>query len=354
MRTLTYTQAIREATAQAMAADPKVLLLGMGVDDHKAIHGSTAGLATEFPGRVFDTPLSEDTMQGVCNGLAMAGYRPIHVYTRFDFALLAANQIINMAAKARYMYGGRVTCPVVIRVAIGRSWGQGAQHSQGLHGMFAHIPGLRVVAPANPYHAKGLLLAALASEDPVLYVEHRLLYGSRGHVPEEIYRTPLGIVSTYGARPLEQYTPPDLIIVATSLMLREALAAQAALTQAGCFVDVVDPVTISPLDMATIVASVRRCSRVPKLLIVDAAWPSFGLAAEVAAGVAEALPGVTLARLGHALAPCPTSKPLEDLYYPNAKEIAARAWWLHTSKRGDLPAPLQAAQVDAEPFRGPF
>ena len=358
-RLLTYTQAIQEATRQAMEADPSVLLLGMGVDDHKAIHGSTKDLARFFPGRVFDTPLSEDGMQGVCNGLAMAGMRPIHVYTRCDFALLAANQIVNMAAKARAMYGGKVKCPVVIRMAIGRSWGQGAQHSQGLHGTFAHFPGLNVVVPATPYHAKGLLLEALRQDDPTVFVEHRLLYPSTGHVPEEPYRVEFGRAHRYE----HNYRgSPDVTIVAASVMLGEALAAGRALADAGLVADVVDPVTVSPLDGDAIAGWAGEGRG--RLLVVDGGWPAFGLGAEVVARVVErlqrgpdGLDGVKVQRLGHAPCPTPTSKPLEDLYYPSAATIAAAAWRMVEAPNSEdavVPDCVRAAKSDREVFRGPF
>ncbi|TMJ08413.1 MAG: alpha-ketoacid dehydrogenase subunit beta, partial [Bacillati bacterium ANGP1] len=157
-RILTYAEAVREATKQEMARDPSVIVLGIGVDDFKAVYGTTRGLLEKFgPERVFDTPLSEDGMTGVAIGAAMAGLRPIHVHIRMDFVMLAMNQIVNIAAKARYMYGGTVSVPIVVRSVIGRSWGQGAQHSQALQALFMHVPGLRVVAPSTPYDAKGCL-----------------------------------------------------------------------------------------------------------------------------------------------------------------------------------------------------
>jgi pyruvate/2-oxoglutarate/acetoin dehydrogenase E1 component len=153
-RILSFSEAIREAVAQEMARDPSVLVMGQGIDDFKGMYGTTRGLAERFGAeRAFDTPLAEEGMTGVAIGLALAGMRPIHTHIRMDFMLLAMNQIVNIAAKARYMYGGSVSVPLVIRGVIGRSWGQGAQHSQGLHALFAHIPGLRVVAPTTPYDA---------------------------------------------------------------------------------------------------------------------------------------------------------------------------------------------------------
>src|SRR5271154_3611339 len=187
-RTLSYVEAVREATALEMERDPSVVLFGLDVDDPKAIQGTTRGLVERFGAeRVFGTPLSEDAMTGAAIGMALAGLRPIHVHIRMDFLLLAMNQLINVAAKSRYMYGGRVNVPLVVRSMIGKSWGQGAQHSQGLHSFFMHVPGLKVVAPTTPYDAKGCLTAAVRDDNPVLYVEHRLLHFQKGPVPESSY-----------------------------------------------------------------------------------------------------------------------------------------------------------------------
>src|SRR5947207_607847 len=176
-RMLSYVDALREAVSQEMARDERVFVMGLDVDDHKGIQGSTRGLVDRFgPDRVFTTPLSEDAMTGVAIGAAMAGMRPIHVHIRMDFLMLCMNQLINMAAKSHYMYGGQVKVPMVVRSMIGKSWGQGAQHSQGLHAMFMHVPGLKVAAPSNAHDAKGALIAAIRDDNPVIFVEHRLLY----------------------------------------------------------------------------------------------------------------------------------------------------------------------------------
>jgi pyruvate dehydrogenase E1 component beta subunit len=184
-RLLSYVDALSEATFQEMAADPSVFVMGLDVDDHKAIQGSTRGLLEAFGSeRVFTTPLSEDAMTGVAIGAAMAGMRPIHVHIRMDFTMLCMNQLVNIAAKSHYMYGGHVSVPLVVRCMIGKSWGQGAQHSQGLHAMFMHVPGLKVVAPSNAHDAKGCLIAAIRDNNPVMFVEHRLLYFTQAYVPE--------------------------------------------------------------------------------------------------------------------------------------------------------------------------
>src|SRR5437763_10288023 len=176
-RRLRYDEALREATEQEMTRDGRVMVMGLGVDDWRGSYGTTKGLVEAFgPGRVFDTPLSEDAMTGVAIGAAMAGLRPIHVHIRQDFLLLCMNQLVNIAAKAHYMYGGAVKVPLVVRSMIGKSWGQGAQHSQALYSMFMHVPGLKVVAPSNAFDAKGCMIAAVRDDNPVIFVEHRLLY----------------------------------------------------------------------------------------------------------------------------------------------------------------------------------
>src|SRR5229473_3285666 len=219
-RNLTYVDAIREATDQELARDSAVIVFGLDVDDPKAIQGTTRGLVEKYgPERVFGTPLSEDAMTGAAVGMALAGLRPIHVHIRMDFLMLAMNQLVNVAAKSSYMYGGRVKVPLVVRSMIGKSWGQGAQHSQGLYSFFMHIPGLKVVAPATPYDAKGCLVAAVRDDNPVLYVEHRLLHFQHGPVPEGSYAVTPGKarVAIPGS---------DVTIVGISYMQVEALRAQ--------------------------------------------------------------------------------------------------------------------------------
>src|SRR2546430_1904935 len=218
-RTLSYVDAVREATDHEMARDPAVVLFGLDVDDPKAIQGTTRGLLEKYgPERVFGTPLSEDAMTGAAIGMALAGLRPIHVHIRMDFLLLAMNQLLNVAAKSRYMYGGGGGVPLGVGSVIGKSWGQGAQHSQGLHGMFMHVPGIKVVAPATPYDAKGCLAAAVRDDNPVLYVEHRLLHFQKGPVPEAAYTVEPGKA---------RITHPgdDVTVVGISYMQTECLRA---------------------------------------------------------------------------------------------------------------------------------
>lgn len=346
-RTLSFVDAVREAADQEMARDASVVVFGLDVDDPKAIQGTTRGLAEKYgPERVFGTPLSEDAMTGAAIGMALAGLRPIHVHIRMDFLLLAINQLVNVAAKTRYMYGGRANVPLVVRAMIGKSWGQGAQHSQGLHGMFMHVPGIKVVAPSTPYDAKGCLAAAVRDDDPVLYVEHRLLHFQKGPVPEEGYAVRPGKARVTRAG-------EDVTVVGISYMQVECLRAAAYLESVGVKAEVIDPIWLSPLDTDTIAESVERTGR---LLVVDTAWANCGAAAEIVARVAERLQGVRdvrVKRMGFAPTTCPTTPALEELFYPNARTIAAAARDLAEDRVcGWLPD--ERADLQCIEFKGPF
>jgi pyruvate/2-oxoglutarate/acetoin dehydrogenase E1 component len=346
-RTLTCADAIREAVDQEMAADPSVYVLGLGVDDPKAIFGTTKGLVQKYgPERVFDTPLAEDGMTGVAIGMAMAGLRPIHVHIRMDFVLLAMNQIVNIAAKARYMYGGQISLPLVIRSVIGRSWGQGPQHSQALHALFMHIPGLKVVAPATPHDSKGALIQAIRDPDPVLFIEHRIVHAQKGTVPEESYTVPLG-----KARVLAEGS--DITLVGISHMTVECMRARALLEEAGISAEVIDCMSLSPLDTETIGASVEKTGR---LLVADTAWTTCGASAEIIARMVEHFRtsrAIELHRIGFEPVVCPTTKNLENEFYPDAAKVASRAFSIiHGNRRSWVPHRQEAPEILN--FKGPF
>lgn len=346
-RIISYSEALLEATYQEMEKDPSVMVMGLGVDDFRGIYGTTLGLKEKFGAeRVTDTPVSEDAMTGVAIGAALGGLRPIHVHIRMDFLLLCMNQLVNIAAKSRYMYGGAVSIPIVVRSIIGRSWGQGAQHSQGLQSLFMHIPGLKVVAPSTPYDAKGTLIQSIRDNNPVMFVEHRMIHNQKGHVPEESYCVPFG-----KARILESGS--DITIVGISYMAVECLRAQSHLKEVGISAEVIDPVSLSPMDYDAIIESVRRTGR---LLVVDAAWTSCGASAEIAARVSEALQlerRVVTRRMGFEPVVCPTTKNLENLYYPTSQSISSTAYSLvHEGAKTWEPEPGQAPEVIE--FKGPF
>ncbi|MBI3611411.1 MAG: alpha-ketoacid dehydrogenase subunit beta [Nitrospirae bacterium] len=346
-RTISYVEAVREATDQEMERDASVILFGLDVDDPKAIQGTTRGLAQKYgPERVFGTPLSEDAMTGVAIGMSLAGLRPIHVHIRMDFLMLAMNQLINIAAKSRYMYGGQVHLPLVVRSMIGKSWGQGAQHSQALHSFFMHVPGLKVAAPTTPYDAKGCLIEAIRDDDPVMYVEHRILHFQKGPVPEPTYTVPPGKarITVKGK---------DVTLVGISYMQVECLRAQRYLESGGIQAEVIDPIWLSPLDGETIAESVRKTGR---LCVVDNGWMTCGAAAEIVAQVTERLQGareVRVRRMGFAPVTCPPTPSLENLFYPNARTIASAAYDLvKGSAQGWLPE--ERTDLREIEFRGPF
>ena len=346
-RQITYTQAVCEACHQEMERDASVILFGLDVDDPKAIQGTTKGLVEKFgPGRVFGTPLSEDAMTGVAIGAALGGLRPIHVHIRMDFLMLAMNQLVNVAAKSHYMYGGQVNVPLVVRSIIGKSWGQGAQHSQGLYSFFMHVPGLKVVAPTTPYDAKGCLIEAIRDNNPVMFVEHRLLHFTKGPVPENLYTVAPGKA---------RITAPgeDVTLVGISHMQLECLRAQRYLASDGVRAEVIDPIWLSPLDLDTIVESVRKTGR---LVVVDNGWTTCGAGAEIIAGVTERIQNerpFTVRRLGFAPTTCPPTPSLESQYYPDARTIATAVFDLvRGGAQNWQPEPQPELQEIV--FKGPF
>lgn len=343
MAIINYGQALNQALVLAMEKDPTVFVMGIGVDDHKSVFGSTKGLVERFGhARCFDTPISEAAISGVAIGAALGGLRPVHIHIRTDFLYLALDQLLNLAAKWRYMFGGQMSVPIVIRSVIGRSWGQGAQHSQSLQSFFMHVPGIKVVMPTTPYDAKGLLLAAIFDPNPVIMMEHRLLYDVVGEVPEGYYEFPLG-------KAVVRREGKDLTIVANSYMVVEALKAAEYLEAQGIEVEIVDPVSLVPLDEETILESVRKTG---KLIVVDCGWVTCGVSAEIAAMVAEkAFDALErpVRRLGNAHVPCPVSKPLENRFYPSAKKIVSAVCELMDRELPDEEVPVLVSK-----FRGPF
>ncbi len=352
MRLLRYVDALAEATAQEMERDEKVFLFGLDVDDHKAIQGSTAGLLEQFgPERVFGTPLSEDSMTGFAVGAAMAGYRPIHVHIRMDFMTLCMNQLINMAAKAHYMYNGQVNVPLVVRTMIGRSWGQGAQHSQALHSLFMHIPGLKVVAPSNAHDAKGCLIAAIRDNNPVIFMEHRLLCNAEAYVSQDPYANEIGhgrIVKGGG----------DITIVAISHMLTEGLRAAKHLEKLGINAEIIDPIWLRPFDIDLVYQSVQKTGH---LLVVDNGWLNCGASSEILTQVFERAQTdgnaqkIRLARMGFADTTCPTTRCLEEHFYPTAITIMQKATELLQQDTANINwNDFVLDQKELDDFKGPF
>jgi pyruvate dehydrogenase E1 component beta subunit len=317
---MTYAEAIRDALTIAMDRDPSVILMGEDIGVYGGAFQVTLGLVDRFgPDRVMDTPISELGGAGVAVGAALTGLRPVYEFQFSDFATLAMEQIVNQAAKLRYMLGGKAAVPVVYRMPSGSGTGAAAQHSQSLEAWFGHVPGLKVVQPATPADAKGLLLAAIDDPDPVVIFEHKLLYKMKGPVPVGHYTTPIGSAAV--VRPGR-----DLTIVAASVMVHRALDAAVALAGGGIEAEVIDLRSIRPIDHATILDSVRRTGR---LLIVHEGVKSYGIGAEISAMVAESdafdFLDAPILRLGGAESPIPYSPDLERAAVPQTPGIVDAA-----------------------------
>ena len=347
IRSLEFGSAIREALDQAMEKDEKVVIFGLDVDDPKRILGTTKELVEKYGSeRVFGTPLSEDAMTGVAIGMAMAGLRPVHVHIRMDFLMLAMNQLVNIASKVHYMTGGQLFVPLVVRSIIGKSWGQGAQHSQALYSMLMHVPGLKVIAPTTPYDAKGGLLTSIADNNPVIFVEHRLLYYQKNIVPEGYYTIEQGKARI-------THTGNQVTLVAISYMQIECLKAQFYLEEKGISVEVIDPIWLEPLDILTISNSARKTGR---LCVVDNGWLSCGTGSEIIARVLENLQNdyqLKVHRIGFAPVTCPPSPPLENSFYPNAQSIASQILNFVEGRNYNW-FPEENKDISEIEFRGPF
>lgn len=353
-RELKFSQALNEATDLCMARDPAVYVMGLGVPDPKGIFGSTLVLQQKYGSqRVMDMPVSENGMTGVAIGSALVGMRPIITHQRIDFALLSVEQIVNQAAKWHYMFGGKMCVPLVIRMIVGRGWGQGAQHSQSLEAWFAHVPGLKVVMPATPYDAKGLLISSIEDNNPVIFIEHRWLYDVVGHVPKGIYRVPIGKAKVVR-------NGSDITIAATSYMTLESIRVAEALSKDGTGAEVIDIRTVKPLDDDLIIESVRKTGR---LIVVDSGYITGGIGAEVAARVSEKAFSYLkhpIKRIGLPDCPGPTSPSLSQYYYPRARHIlktAREVLHLKTSrydKEFEKLDKLALHDVPDKYFTGPF
>lgn len=346
IRSLTYCDALREALDQEMTRDPTVFVYGIGVPTHAKVFGSVAGLVERFPGRVFDTPISESAMTGFGLGAAVGGLRPVHIHIRPDFLVNAMGQLVNMVSTMAYSTQGRVGVPLTIRAVVGRGYGQGWQHSKSLHSLFAHIPGLKVVAPTRARDAKGLLTAAIRDNNPVIVLEHRWLYWAEDDVPEGDYVTPIG--------PNEIVREgTDLTIAATSWMVVEALkAAEILSAKVGVSVEVVDIRTLAPFHPQVLFESVLKTRH---LIVADNDWVECGFGAEVSATVGEQLNAhlkMPVARLGWAHTPCPTVRCLENEFYPNAVTIVREAEDLLSLAPVDLSG--EDFYSHERRFKGPF
>ena len=315
MRKLSYSLAINEALHQMMDIDPSVFLIGQGVKSPWYVGNTSQGLLERFgEERVIDTPVSENAVTGAAVGAALAGMKCVVVHPRMDFMFFAMDPIINEAANWHYMNGGRLSAPVVFWGIINRGGEQAAQHAQAIHGLFAHVPGLKVVMPATAYDAKGLMIAAIKDPDPVVFVDDRWLYGSEDDVPEDVYEVPIG-------KGIIRQEGNDVTIVATSYMAKLAIQASQSLMREGISAEVIDLRTLKPLDKGLIFESVEKTGR---LVIADGGWKSFGAAAEIEALVfEEAFECMKAAPIRVTLpdVPAPAARTLEEAYYPTAENI---------------------------------
>ncbi len=316
MPEMTYAEAIRAALREEMARDERVFLFGEDIGRYGGAFGVTFGLLDEYgPERVRETPLSEAAIVGAATGAALAGMRPVAEMMFMDFILLGMEQLVNQAAKARFMFGGKATVPMVIRMPGGSGSGAAAQHSQSLESLLIHIPGIKVVNPSTPYDVKGLLISAIRDPNPVCFVEHKLLYKTKGQVPEEEYTIPIGLADV-------KRDGFDITVVAGNIMVPRVLKVADKLAREGIDVEVVDPRTLRPLDVETIASSVRKTGR---LLVVHEACQTGGWAGEVMASIASTPAfdylDAPMRRLAGADVPIPYNRNLERAAVPQEEDI---------------------------------
>lgn len=351
--TMTYRDGLFKAMTRIMDRVPRSVTIGQGVDDFKGIFGTTTGFVEKYGAhRVIDTPLAEEGITGICIGMALQDAYPVMTHIRSDFGIVAMNQIVNLAAKYKYMFGGRFDVPMLLRMVIGRSWGQGAQHSQSLQSLFAHIPGLVVIMPSHPesiLHSYQYLSESYRG--PVISLEHRLMYDLQfNRSATDVYKGDPR--NSFVVRPGK-----DLTVVATSIMVLEALRAADYLQQhSGLEVEVIDMHCISHPNFDTIFESVKKTG---KLLVADTSWKPYGVCAEVTRAICERDPRVlrrAVETFGMQPAPCPTAKSLEDLYYPNLEQLTDCMARMALDKEDHgISLPRERSMADVyKRFRGPF
>lgn len=319
MREITLAKAVNEAIAEEMRRDPTVFLIGEDVAEAGTPFKVLSGLVQEFGReRIIDTPISEPGFMGIAVGAAMTGSRPIVDLMFGDFLFLAMDQLCNQAAKTHYMSGGKLKAPLVLRTNLGATRRSAAQHSQSLHALVAHVPGLKVVLPSSAYEAKGLMKTAIRDDNPVVVFEDKLMYQDQAPVPDEEYLIPFGVANV-----VRQGS--DITLVATSSMVQVARQAAETLAEEGISAEVIDPRTLVPLDEDTILASVRKTGRA---IVIDEGCQSYGVTAEIASRISEKAfyyLDAPVQRVGAMDVPVPFSPPLEDLTVPTAKAVVERA-----------------------------
>ena len=346
-----FNESINDALDICLKEDKSVIVCGLGSDDPKRIFETTNKLVEKYGRkRVFDLPTSENGTMGILIGAAVNGLRPIISHQRVEFALLAFEQIVNQATKWSFMSNGKMNVPIVIRLIVGRGWGQGSQHSQSLESVFAHFPGLKVVAPSNAYDAKGLLASSVKDNNPVIYYEHRWLHNTTSRVPKKMYFTKIG-----KAKILKKGS--DITIVTFSYMCLEALKAQKILQKYKIYAEIIDLVTIKPLDIKTILNSVKKTRRV---VIVDNGWCNFGISAEVISLIYEKKKFQMKhkpVRIGINYAPIASTRALSQYSYPTVNDILKnieKIFKLKINKNDLVKFKLEQTDVPDKSFSGPF
>ncbi len=320
MREITYLEAVREAMTQEMERDSRVFLIGEDIGEYGGAFQVSYGMLEKFgPERILDTPITELGLTGAATGAALIGMRPIAEIMFMDFTTLASEQLVNQAAKLRFMFGGQSTVPLVLRTPAGSGTGAAEHHSQSFENWFVHVPGLKVVMPTTPYDAKGVLIASIRDDNPVVFIEHKLLYKTKGDVPEDPYEIPLGKADI-------KREGKDLTIIATSIMVQRSLQAAEELAKEGIDVEIVDPRTLRPLDTETIVSSVKKTG---KVLIVHEAVKTGGFGGELAAVIAESEAfgylDAPILRLAGREVPIPYNRNLELKAVPQVEDIIEKA-----------------------------
>ena len=351
MREITYAEAINEAMVISMSLSKKVITFGLGVPDPLGVFGTTLGLQEKFgKERAFDTPTSENAMTGIGIGLSLNGFIPVMVHQRVDFFMLAMDQLINNAAKWKFMFGGKSSVPITIRLIVGHGWGQGPTHSQNLQSIFSHIPGLKVVMPTSAYDAKGLLLESIFDNDPVIFLEHRWLHGLKSEVPEGDYRVQIGKANILT-------TGNQITVVSLSYITIEALRAVKQLQSEGISCELIDLRSTSPIDWKKIKSSIKKTR---KLLVLDTASESFSVSSEIISRASmECHDQLDRAPDKIALkdAPSPTSFGLTSEYYYGAKEIYIKINEIFNKKVDNEKESFSKEtphDVPGDWFKGPF
>ncbi|MDB4316200.1 hypothetical protein OAA00_08100 [Cyclobacteriaceae bacterium] len=348
-----YSEAIFEATEESLLNDDRVILIGLGVNDPKGIFGTTLDLQKKFGSeRIFECPISENGITGIVIGAAINGFKPIITHQRVEFSLLAIDQMFTQAAKWSYMTAGAQNLPIVIRLIIGRGWGQGPQHSQSLFSMFSHIPGLIVVAPSNPKDAKGLLISSIKNNNPVIFFEHRWLHGISGNVPNEKYEIEIGKSYVYKEG-------KDITLVSFSYMFIECIRVVDFFTELGVEVELIDLRTLRPLDTETVIKSVNKTKNIT---FVDNDWKSYGVGAEIISRVVEECGQIlesNPSRLGLVEVPIPSSRALARYCYVSVGQIIENM--AKQLKINNISIPeelynlnLEESDIPNKNFKGPF